>query len=152
MTRLQKIIIGLSALLLAGLLGCAAFQDGIVPAFIDPNVMEYVGVDVNDVLVFTPYTSLWDAKRLKNRVDFTHQLNQTVYSRMIEDDNMEYGFLSDVMATHIASAEELKTNLFSPEGAIGLLMPAMAGLGIGWLGLSKPADKKQIEVLKNGGK
>ena len=150
MTKIQKLIISISVLLLAGILGCAAFQDGLVPCYIDPGALEYV--DVNDIRVFTPWTSLWDAERLAELIDYKHKLNQVIIARMLEDDSIAYAYIKDIHAQHIASGRELKTNLFSPEGAFGLLLPALGGLGIGWLGLSKPTDKKQIETLKNGGK
>ena len=120
------------------LLGCSAFQDTIIPTYIDPAAIEYADANVPLLL---PYTTLTDAKYVDAKLDYIHSL-----------DNLEYAYLKDGLQMHIANAEEFKRVVFNPEGPIGLLLPTLFGGTLGALLIPRPKDKKEIENLKNGKK
>ncbi len=147
MNWVQKILATVLAIILVAILGCSAWQDGITPAYIDPAAINYSG---ENPLVFTPYTSLWDLKRIDRALDLKHYKTQVEISRYVEDDRIKYNYLKDGMQINMISAEELKGTLFSPTGPIGLLMAAAPAFGLGALLISKPSDKKRITELENG--
>ena len=83
----QKIVVLVMSTLLVTMLGCAAFMDGLTPAYIDPNAIEYSGEAPK---IFTPYTSIWDLQRVKRGIDRSHFENQLALARELEDDVAKY--------------------------------------------------------------
>ena len=147
---LKSILMTLPVLFLLLLLGCSMFQDAITPAYIEPDAIKYTGEKATS---FLPYTSLLDAYRIDNRMNYVHELTQIEYERLAADDTMEYGFLKDSAITNIAAAAEFKQMVFDPAGPLGLLLPAGFGTLIGATMISKPDDRRKIIELekKNGG-
>lgn len=145
MTKIQKFLVTVSILLLVTILGCAAFQDAIVPCYIDPVAIEYANANVPE---FLPWTTLWDARKVDEKLDFMHELNQIACARLMEDDNMNWAFLKNTHAVHIQNAEQLKGTVFSPEGPLGLLLPALSGLGIGAFLIPDPKQRNKIKELE----
>lgn len=137
-----------STVILVVMFGCSAFQDGITPAYIEQDAAKYAGLI--DITEFLPYTTLWDAKKLDRLMDHVHQTNQMDLARMLEDDNVKYGFLKDATVSHIQSAVAFQDTFFNPTGPIGMLVPALTAGTLGAFLISKPSDKKKIEELKNG--
>lgn len=140
----KTIIVTVTSAILVLFVGCSAMMDGVTPAYIDKNAAEYAKVD--DVTEFLPYTTLWDAKKVENNLNYYHQLNQIELARLLEDDTVEYNFLKDITAQHIQSAIELQNTLFDPSGPIGLLFPALFGGTLGALLIKRPGDKSPKEL------
>jgi len=138
MSKLQKTLIGICALGLVLFIGCGAFQDAITPAYIDPAAIDFADANVP---LLMPYTTIIDAKYVDKKMDLIYSIGQ-----------LEYSYLKHNLAFHLAVAEQLKQAVFSPKGGLGLLIPALSGLGIGAFGIKRPQDKKEIEELKNGNK
>lgn len=136
----------IASVILVTVLGCSAWMEGVVPTYCDPPAIEYSKTKPK---VFTPYTSLWDARRIKREMEFMHLSEQTRIARDMEDDQMRYRHLNDAMQTNIASAEELRNTLFSPTGPVSMLSAAL-GLGLGAFLIPRPSDKKRIKELENG--
>jgi hypothetical protein len=148
MNKLKATGVALVATLLIVFIGCASMQDAVVPCYVDPAVGEYTGEPMTS---FLPYTTLWDAKRLKRHMDYAYQVNQEMFLRSRKDDRMLYGFIDDSIAIGMADAMQLKEAVFSPSSPIGALLPTLLGGTLGAVLISKPGDKKKIETLKNGG-
>lgn len=138
-----KLLIPFFVLVLVAMFGCAAMQDIIIPAYIAPAAIEYA--DVNDATSFVPYTSLWDAKRVANQMKRKSDLNQRDLGRLLVDDASLYTWLAGDLLLNIQNAEELKSNVFSPTGPIGLLVPTLAAFGIGAMGVTRPRDKRKLQ-------
>ena len=143
-SKFAKLLIPALALILLAVVGCAMFQDAIVPAYIDNEAIEYSEQSGKSIV---PYTTLLDAKRIKRYLDQKHKLNQLGLARLIEDDDMTYRFISRSLRTSMRDAEAFQRQLFSPTGPISLLA-ASAGLGLGAMAISKPGDKKKIVALE----
>jgi len=137
MTKLQKLFMFISALFLLIVLGCSAFQDAITPCYIDPDVATYANEPLTEML---PYTTLFDAKRIKAKMDYIY-----------DSSKLKHFYLLGELDYHILGAEETKQMVFSPEGPIGMLAIGLPAFSLGWLGVSKPADRKRIVELENGG-
>ena len=146
MSKLEKVLVGLCILLSLAFVTTGCFQDILVPAYIDPVAIEYS----KEVVPSFIYTNLWDAERVALGLDQQHFLIQRSLARMMEDDDTKYDFLSNAHSYNIASAKELRDNIFSPTSPLGALIPGLSGLGLGWIALSKPSDKKKIVELQNG--
>ena len=123
----EKIILSLSVLLLIAFVSAGCIQDVITPAYLDPDVIAING-GYEPANPF--FTSLFDAGRLRRQV-----VNKFKYS-------------IDSLDLSINSSIELREAIFSSSSPIGMLFPTLTGLGIGWLGLSKPSDKKKINGSK----
>jgi len=129
------------------MLGCSMFQDAVTPTYIEPDAIKYTGELATS---FMPYTTLWDAERINDRLDYTHDVKQTMYSRLSEDDVKKYNFLKDKGTLHIQGAKEFQKIVFSPEGPIGLLLPALFGTTIGAMFIKRPRER-ELEKQLNGG-
>lgn len=138
----------IAAVILVTVLGCSAWMEGVVPAFVDPAVIDYANVSPT-VLPIPGYVSLWDARRIKRDLDFMHLSEQIRIARDMEDDQMRYRHLNDAMQTNIASAEELRNTLFSPTGPVSMLSTVL-GLGLGAFLIPRRKDVERIKELENG--
>jgi len=138
MSKVQKILVTLPGLCLFVLVGCSAFQDAIIPAYVEPVAAEYADADVP---LFMPYTTLLDAKYVATKMDFVHSVGQ-----------LKYAYLKSNIDLNIAMSEEIKKMVFTPEGPIGLLLPTLLGGTLGAVLISKPGDKKKIVELEKNGK
>jgi len=136
--KFKKVIVWFCVLSLTVILGCASFQDAVTPCYIPPAAFDYADTEPT---TFLPFTTLFDAKRIDKKIDYTHTLNQTT-------DKLEYEFLKGLNALYISGAEQLQETVFSPNGPIGLLLPTLMGGTLGALLISKPDDKKKIVDLE----
>lgn len=143
----STLMMTLIAIVLAAFIGCSGFQDALTPCYIDESVGEYTEEEMTS---FLPYTTLFDAKRLKRCMDWMHLTKQEAFQRLQEDDVMLYTFLNDGMVLGMQDAEQFKHTVFDPTGPIGLMMTTLLGGTLGATLISKPGDKKEIEKLKNG--
>jgi len=144
-TFLKVSLLSLPVLALVIFMGCSMVQSAIIPCYIDPNQIEYTGEKATS---FLPYTTLFDAQRIDNAMDYVHQTKQVRYARFAEDDNLETTHLKSLSTVYIADAQELKNIVFSPESPLGLLLPSGLSLLAGATLLSKPSDKKRITELE----
>jgi hypothetical protein len=149
MNWFQKLLTLLSAVILVTVLGCAAWMEGLTPAYVDPAAIEYADTEPT-VLPIPGYVSLWDARRIKRELDFAHLTEQIRIARDLEDDQMRYKHLQDAMQINIASAEELRNTLFSSTGPLSILFAAVPALGLGAYLIQRPSDRKKITELENG--
>ncbi len=126
MKLIKKCLLAVVAILLLGLLGCGAMLDAITPCYIPPKTIDYADAPATAML---PFTTLWDSQRIGRLVDFKYMLMQ-----------VKYGFIKETMQLHQAGAQELQTKVLQPAitGLVG-----SGALAFGWLGLSKPGDRKK---------
>lgn len=134
MNKLQKIIAWICIIGLTAILGCASFQDALTPCYISPACLEYADAEPT---TFLPFTTLFDARRIDMKMDFRYAIGE-----------VEYKFLKGLNTFHTSAAEQLQARIFSPEGPIGLLFPAITGGVLGTYLFSKPDDKKKIAELE----
>lgn len=131
--KLKTLIVTVCVFGLAVMLGCASFMDAITPTYIAPSTIKYADANVP---IFLPYTSLFDARMVDKKMDYTHFVNT-----MAED--VKYKFHKGMMAFHIQAAESFQEAVFSPTGAIGLLFPTLFGGTLGALLIKRPGDKSK---------
>jgi len=143
MSKKLKKLLQTTVMVLAGIMalvfvGAGCVQDAVTPAYVSEEAAEWANVSTK---LFMPYTTLWDAKRLANAID---------YKLTIE--RIKGGYYKNTTNLSILSGEELKNTIFKPDGLLSLLMIGGPTFAAGSYLISKPKDKKEIEELKNGGK
>ena len=121
--RIPLVFIGI---LLAALVGCSAMLDAITPSYIPPETIRYANTEST---VFMPFTTLWDSQRIGLHVGWEWQKKQ-----------LEHGFIKEVLNIHQIASVELQNKVMIP-ALTGLM--GLAGFSAGWLGMSKPGDKKK---------
>jgi len=142
-SKIKVLIITLAIFSLSVYLGCASFQEVLTPTYISQAAIEYADVNVPE---FLPYNSLWDAKKVAAEMDYKYSIGQVT-------DEMEYNHLRGLITTHIGRGEAFRDTMFSPEGPIGLLIPAsLAGILGTFAGgrYVKSPREKELEKKVNG--
>lgn len=133
---LQTVVIVLAGLISLTFIGAGCVQDAVTPAYVSEDAAEWAGVPTK---IFLPYTSLWDVKRVSNAID---------YKLTIE--RIKGGYYKNVTNLSILAGEELKNTVFATDGLLSLLLIGGPTFAAGSLLVSKPKDRKELEVLKNG--
>ena len=134
----QTTVIVLAGLIAVIFIGAAGCQDIITPAYVDKDAAEWANVPVK---LFLPYSTLWDAKRLSNAID---------YKLTIE--KIKGGYYKNITNISILASEEFKDVVFNPNGLLSLLMVGGPCLAAGGMFIPRGRDKREIEKLKNGNK
>ena len=119
-------------------IGASCIQDAITPTYVDIDAAKWAGVPTK---LFLPYTSLWDAKRLSNAIDYKLTIQR-----------IKGGYYKGITNLSVLAGEELKNTIFATDGLLSLLLIGGPTFAMGSFLVSKPKDKKQIEELKNGTK
>jgi len=127
--KFQKIVTGLCVFGLTVIFGCASIRDAVTPAYIPPEVINAVGVEL-PLISWMPFTSLFDARYVKTKMYY------------------QYLLYNNLMTTSITASEAFQQKIFSPGGVIGLMFPTLMGGALGAMLLSKPDDKKKIIELE----
>ena len=135
MNRLQKLFVGFLCLFMVAFISCAGIQNAVTPTYIPVENIEYSGAEVPRFPGF--YTNINDAEYVLNRMEYVRSLS-----------DLEYAFLTNDLQTHLKNAKELRDNIFDPSSPLGMMIPALSALTIGWIGLSKPEDKKKVAELE----
>ena len=146
MKFLKAFLIVLFATLLLAVVGGGCFQDLLTPIHIDEAAIKYSGQEATS---YMPWTTVWDAKRIRAYVNYIHVQTQNAYERLKKDDSLTHAFLLDGVDANIADAMELQAMVFSPTSPLGAMLLAGGGLGLGALAIKRPGDKtkKQTEEL-----
>lgn len=134
MNKKQKTLTVLMVMGLAVMFGCSAVQDILIPTYVNEEAAEWAGVSPK---LLMPYTTLFDAKRVGQAIDFKLTIER-----------IRGGYYKSITNLSILAGEEIKATVFSPEGPIGLLLPTLFGGTLGAMLISKPGDKKQIKDLE----
>ena len=149
--KLKVLLVSISIVGLAIFIGCASFQDALTPAHKSPIVEAYM--DANDVplpphkRLIPWWDSLFDLKVIDARIEFIHKYRQM-------DEDLRYTFAKNVNLGFAQAGESLKQTLFSPKGALGLLLPILLtspfAVLLGGRYVKSPHEKELEEKEKNG--
>ena len=144
----KTLLVTLIVALLLGFMGCIGLQDIATPIHIDEAAIEYSGQEATS---YMPWTTVYDAKRIRAYINYIHVQTQNAYERLKKDDSLTHAFLLDSIDANIADAMEFQATVFRPTGPIGALFLAGGGLGVGALAIKRPGDKskKQLELEKS---
>lgn len=132
MNKKQKTLTVLMVMGLAVMFGCSAVQDIITPTYVNEEAAEWAGTSTK---LLMPYTTLFDAKRVGQAIDFKLTMER-----------IKGGYYKNITNLSILAGEEIKATVFSPEGPIGLMLPMLFGGGLGAMLIKRPGDKSKKEV------
>lgn len=121
--------------------GCAGLQDVVVPCHIDENAITYSEQPATSYL---PWTTVFDAERIKAYMDYKHLDFQKGLKDLLEDDNLAYDFYTGQINSSIADARQLQQKLFNPNGSVGMAITALFGGTIGALFINTPKKEKTV--------
>jgi len=124
--------------------GCAGLQDLVVPCHINEDVIEYSGQEPTSYL---PWTTVFDAERIKAYVDYQHADFQKTLRDCIASDDMKYDFLTGRIELSIADARQLQQKLFNPNGSVGMAITALFGGTIGALFINTPKKNNNNKMV-----
>lgn len=141
--KLRNTLVVVAATLLALMFGCAVLQDAVTPCEIGQEAGDYTGQSLKK---YMPYTTVLDAERIDAWMDYTYEQKQAMLRRAMEDDDAWYAFLIGRSTVHRQGALQFQHTMFSPEGAVGLLFPAIFGTTLGALLIPKPVIKKKEQA------
>lgn len=144
--RISNIVLFLSIILAAGVVGCQPLLDYITPTYIPDRVAEYAeepnaaGINV-----------LANAKELRRDVLITYRDNQTELKRMLEDDNNKYKDTIETIDYYITESQNMQDIVLNGDGEImpvGIvsLLTGIGGLLAGRNFLKRPGDLAPSEV------
>jgi hypothetical protein len=127
MKWIKKLPMVLAALLLVALLGCQALLNVVTPCHISQMTIDYAEAEPTS---YMPWTTLFDSERIQGLARWKFQKEQ-----------LKYGFIKELLVINQFAAKELQTKVIQPAitGIVG-----SGALAFGWLGMSKPSDKKKI--------
>ena len=123
---------------LAIIFGCASMQSLSIPTHVDQSVIDYADVEPTSYL---PWTTLYDARRIRRGMIYKHDCLQRVYIRLQEDDNAKVTHLLSGLDTNIGEAETMREKLFNPNGSVGMALTALFGGTIGAFFINTPKKK-----------
>lgn len=149
MKKIWKLVIAIATMGIIIMLGCAAVMDGVTPCELEEGAVLYSSQPKTK---YVPWTTLLDSKRIDAWLDYKHEEKQIDYRRLAEDDSHWYGFLKDRTTLYQQGAMEFQQTVFSPEGAIGLLIPTLFGGTLGALLIPRLGEKEKIKQAKEEGK
>lgn len=146
--RISNVVLFLSVILAAGIVGCQPLLDYVTPTYIPDRVAEYVeepnaaGINV-----------LANAKELRRDVLITYRDNQIELKRMLEDDNNKYKDTIETIDYYITESQNMQDIVLNGDGNImpvGLvsLLTGVGGLLAGRNFLKRPGDLTPDEVIE----
>lgn len=127
-------VVGLVTVFTAGCL-----QDLMTPNHINPDAIKYSGQEATS---YVPWTTVFDAERIKAYMDFEHLDTQKFYDELKAQDSRQYDFLTGRIDIGIADARRLQQKLFNPNGSVGMVITALFGTTIGALFIN--TGKKKV--------
>jgi hypothetical protein len=141
---IEKTLVVVAVLLFVGFMVCGCIQDAMIPTWIEQSTIDCVGgyKPANGL-----YTSLFDLKRIQQMVDNKSELRHQELIDCIDLNKIQHRHHVNYLEFHRANAEEIKSTVFDPTNGVGLLLAGAPAFALGWLGISKPSDKKKL----NGG-
>ena len=126
--------------------GCTMLQDVTMPCHIEEQAIEYSGVEPTSYL---PWTTVFDAKRIRDHIEYQHKQTQLIYKRLQEDDTLKYSFVLDSIQLSLADAQAMQEKLFNPNGSVGMALSMLFGGTIGAMFINTPKKNDSSQKPTN---
>jgi hypothetical protein len=146
--KMKKLLFGMvlvvSLLIAAAGIGCASLSEYATPAIINQRAVDFVVESgVADPNEFEGWPNLHKALKLDSYVDMAYEIRYTTLKQSIENLEIDYGHLNDIVTKNLEAAQEREQELFADGGVLATALTA-GGLGsfVGLLGLfrKRPGD------------
>jgi len=105
-------------------IGCQSILDRITPSEIPEISMDYAETEPNEI----GFKSLYDAKKIKDKIIIKHRSNQKSLLRLAEDDKLAYGDAIKLIVSSIEESKAFQDLVIGSEGNQFSIMGILAGL------------------------
>ena len=138
-------LLGVACVLCLALISCQSVMDRVTPCEVSEQTYEYVTGSLDG---YSEVTSLYDIKKLRDKMIIQHRTSLVDLMRMIEDENYVYGDAESVM-DDIAASQELQALVIGgPDqdfSLLGILAGFTGGAAI-FNRLKRKGDYSPVEV------
>lgn len=148
MNKKQKVFAGFLVVFIVVFIGIGCIQDAVIPMEIDQDAIDYTG---EEPAMYVPWTTIHDGNRIQRKMEYIHLTKQEAAKRLSEDDGMFYNYINDNMTINFTNARQIKDGVFDPAGPLALMLPALAGLGLGRY-LKSPREQVLEKQVNGNGK
>lgn len=158
------LLLGFS-LVCVGLMSCGSMLDKVTPANIPERALSYIDKEPNDIANLFGINSLYDAKIVKDEITIKHRISQRDFLRMVEDDKVDFGDASGLIAQAVAESQAGQDLMIGSKDQPISILGIMASLGLGTGGLllgknkfhakgdvTKEVHNAEVEAAYNKGK
>ena len=123
-------------------ISCQSLVDRVTPCEVSEQVYDYAGLEPKE------FTSLYEAKKIRDKIIIQHRHSLVELSRMIEDENYDYADAEAIKA-QIKEAEEFQDFIIGSEDQQFSVLGLLAGFtGGGFIGrmIKRKGDYSPTEV------
>jgi len=142
----KNILLVVSCIICLAVISCRTVMDRVTPCEVSEQTYEFVTGSLDG---YKEVTSLYDVKKLRNKMIIQHRTSLVDLMRMIEDENYAYGDARDSILAEIKAAQELQELVIGgPDtdfSLLGILAGFTGGAAIG-RALKRKGDYSPTEV------
>jgi len=142
----KNILLVVVCIICLAIISCRTVMDRVTPCEVSEQTYEFVTGSLDG---YKEVTSLYDVKKLRNKMIIQHRTSLVDLMRMIEDENYAYGDARDSIMAEIKAAQELQELVIGgPDtdfSLLGILAGFTGGAAIG-RALKRKGDYSPTEV------
>lgn len=142
----KNLLLVVVCIICLAIISCQSVMDRVTPCEVSEQTYEYVTGSLDG---YKEVTSLYDVKKLRDKMIIQHRTSLVDLMRMIEDENYDYGDARDSIMAEIAAAQELQDLVIGgPDrdfSLLGILAGFTGGAAI-FNRLKRKGDYSPIEV------
>jgi hypothetical protein len=101
----KNILLVVACVICLAVISCRTVMDRVTPCEVSEQTYEFVTGSLDG---YKEVTSLYDVKKLRNKMIIQHRTSLVDLMRMIEDENYAYGDARDSVLAEIKAAQELQ--------------------------------------------
>ena len=105
MKNRTNLLLVITCVICLAVISCQSVMDRVTPAEVSEQTYEYVTGSLDG---YKEVTSLYDVKKLRDKMIIQHRTSLVDLMRMIEDENYSYGDAKDSVMAGIRASEELQ--------------------------------------------
>ena len=98
-------LLGIVCILCLAVISCQSVMDRVTPCEVSEQTYEYVTGSMDG---YNEVVSLYDVKKLRDKIIIQHRTSLVDLTRMIEDENYDYSDARDSIMAEIAAAQKLQ--------------------------------------------
>ena len=142
----KNILLVVACVICLAVISCQSVMDRVTPCEVSEQTYEYV---VGSMDGYKEVTSLYDVKKLRDKMIIQHRTSLVDLMRMIEDEDYVYGDAKDSVVAEIKASEELQALVIGGPDTDFSLLGILAGFTGGaaiFNRLKRKGDYSPVEV------
>ncbi|KKN71267.1 hypothetical protein LCGC14_0423100 [marine sediment metagenome] len=142
----KNLLLVVACVICLTVISCQSVMDRVTPCEVSEQTYEFVTGSLDG---YKEVTSLYDVKKLRNKMIIQHRTSLVDLMRMIEDENYAYGDARDSVLAEIKAAQELQELVIGGPNTdfslLGILAGFTGGTAIGRM-IKRKGDYSPSEV------